>query len=311
MFNAAGTLITQEIFSGPSSFTPVTTVNAVTGATVVVNIPTIMPSGTREVLNYSRSYTSWSAGALYKVSPNTSLFVRASRGGRFNGDRQTLSQKFTTSGALAPIGVTPAVDFVKQYEAGVKTRGELAGGRFTAELTLLSGNFKQSTFELSATKCPGGAGGCVIDAKYKSHGAELYATYMNGGFSFVANATYSKATRAGAGSNTFTRSPNIPDLSYTLSANYDIGDMVSVGVNASGQSNTLGDDGYVYPGGAIVGAVLRVRPIENLELGIQAYNLFNRYDTRGAGNVADAAAGVVGSGLAIGRSFTGSVRYSF
>ena len=296
---------------GTSFFTPVTTLNAVTGATVTVNIPTMLPNGTREISNYSRSYMSWSVGALYKVSPNTSLFVRASRGGRFNGDRQTLSRKFRKDGTLAPVGLAPSVDFVNQYEAGIKTRGDLAGGRFTGELTALLGNFKQSTFELSATKCPGGAGGCIIDAAYKSHGAELYATYANGGFSFVANATYSKATRAGAGSTVYTRSPNIPDLSYTLSANYDFGDMATFGVNASGQSSTLSDDGYVWPGGAVVGANLRVRPIENLELGVQVYNLFNRYDSRGAGSVADAAAGVVGSGLALGRTFTGSVRYSF
>ncbi|MFM5953997.1 MAG: TonB-dependent receptor domain-containing protein, partial [Novosphingobium sp.] len=191
----------QEIFAGPVLSTPVTTVNAVTGATVTVNIPTILPNGTQEVLSYSRHYTSWSIGALYKLSPNTSLFVRASRGGRFNSDRQTLSQKFKTDGSLAPVGVSPSVDFVNQYEAGIKTRGDLAGGRFTAELTLLKGNFKQSTFELSATKCPGGAGGCIIDAKYKSWGAEFYGTYRNGGFSLVANATFSKATRAGAGSS--------------------------------------------------------------------------------------------------------------
>ena len=298
--------------SGPTYFTPVTTTNAVTGGTVVVNIPTIGLGGTQEVLSYSRSYTSWSVGALYKVSPNTSLFVRASRGGRFNSDRQTLSQKFKTDGSLAPIGVSPSVDFVNQYEAGVKTRGDLAGGRFTAELTLLKGNFKQSTFELSATKCPGSTGGgCIIDAKYKSYGAEFYGTYQNGGFSLIANATFSKATRAGAGSNNYSRSPNIPDLIYTVSANYDFGDMASFGVNATGQTNTLGDDGYVYPGSTTFGAVLRVRPVENLELGLQVYNLFNKYDLRGAGNVADAAAGVIGSGVTIGRTLTGSIKYSF
>jgi hypothetical protein len=135
-----------------------------------VLIPTMLANGTREVLNYSRNYTSWSLGGLYKVSDNTSVFVRASKGGRFNSDRQTLSGKFTVAGALTQPGLTASVDFVKQYELGIKSQGDLAGGRFTAELTLLMGNFKQSTYELTATKCPGGAGGCVIDAKYKSTG---------------------------------------------------------------------------------------------------------------------------------------------
>ena len=145
------------------------------------------------MLNYSRSYTSWTVGALWKASPDTSVFIRASRGGRFNGDRQTFGGKISSSGALctsamaaagtggcAADGVTPSVDFVKQYELGVKNRGDVLGGRYTAELTLLKGNFKQSTFELSATRCPGGAGGCVIDARYKSWGLEFYGTYNNG-----------------------------------------------------------------------------------------------------------------------------------
>jgi len=287
-------------------------------------IPTITDNGKSEVLNYSRHYTSWSVGGLFKASDNTSIFARASRGGRFNGDRQTFGGKIATDGSLctgtmakagtlgcAADGVTPSVDFVNQYEIGLKNRGDLGAGRYTLELTLLSGNFKQSTFELSATKCPGGAGGCVIDARYKSHGAEMFATYQTGPFSFVANATYSKATRAGAGSTVFTRSPNLADLTYTLSANYDFGDVATLGLNTTGQTSTLGDDGNVYPGSSTFGAVLRVRPITNLELGIQAYNLFNKYDLRGAGNVADAAAGIIGSAAALGRTFTGSIRYSF
>ncbi len=289
-----------------------------------VAIPTLLANGNREVLDYSRHYTSWSFGGLYKISGNTSVFARASKGGRFNGDRQTVGGKIANNGSLctgamaqagtmgcSADGVTPSVDFVKQYELGLKTRGDLAGGRFTTELTLLKGNFKQSTFELSATKCPGGAGGCVIDAKYKSYGAELFTTYQNGGLSLVANATYSKATRAGAGSNVFSRSPNLPDLSYTLSASYDFNDIATFGVNTTGQTSTLGDDGNRYPGSATVGAVLRVRPVENLELGVQAYNLFNKYDLRGPGNVVDAAAGVIAGGAALGRTFTASARYSF
>lgn len=287
-----------------------------------VSLGTMLANGKKEVLNYSRNYMSWSFGGLYKVSPNTSVFVRASRGGRFNGDRQTIGGKIASDGSLctgamakagtlgcSADGVTPSVDFVNQYELGVKTRGDLAGGRFTAELTLLKGNFKQSTFELSATKCPGGAGGCVIDAQYKSYGAELFATYRNGGFSTVLNATYSKATRAGAGSTVFTRSPNLPDLTYTMSANYDFGDMATVGLNTTGQTSVLGDDGNVYPGSATFGANLAVRPVKNLELGMQIYNLFNAYDLRGAGN--QVSAGVISGGAALGRTFTASVRYSF
>ncbi|MES2303650.1 MAG: TonB-dependent receptor, partial [Pseudomonadota bacterium] len=219
-----------------------------------VTIPTITSNGTREQLNYTRSYTSYTFGGLFKVSPNISIFARTSRGGRFNGDRQTLGGKIRDDGALCTSadigsngctadGITPSVDFVKQHELGIKSRGDLLGGRFTMELTLLKGSFKQSTFELSATKCPGGAGGCVIDAKYKSSGAEFFGTYRNGGFSLVGNATYSKAKKQGAGAATFVRADGIPDLIYTVSANYDIGEMATVGMAMTGQTSAIDSNG--------------------------------------------------------------------
>jgi outer membrane receptor protein involved in Fe transport len=112
-----------------------------------VLIPTITANGRREVLDYSRSYTSWTAGALWKATPDLSLFGRASKGGRFNSDRQTVSGKFNADGSLCTRaqatalactdGVTPSVDFVNQYEIGVKNRGSIGDGRYTVELTLL------------------------------------------------------------------------------------------------------------------------------------------------------------------------------
>ena len=291
-----------------------------------VLIPTMTANGRREVLDYSRSYTSWTAGALWKATPDLSLFGRASKGGRFNSDRQTVSGKFNPDGSLCTRtqataltctdGVTPSVDFVNQYEIGVKNRGNIGGGRYTVELTLLKGDFVRSDFEPTVTGiCPGG--GCIIDNSFKTQGAEFFATLRMGGFNFIANATYTKAkqkftsTRGGtvvAGSANFGRALNIPDLSYSLSANYDIAEIASVGVTAVGQSGTF-DGALEYPGKTIFNTNLRVKPIENLELGLNVYNLFNTYDTRGNGN------GTFGGGITgtpvIGRTLTGSVRLSF
>ena len=201
---------------------------------------------------------------------------------------------------------------MKQYEIGVKNRGRLLGGSYTAELTLLKGNFKQSTFELSATKCPGGAGGCVIDAKYKTSGAEFYGTYRNHGFSLFANGTFTKAKQLDSGATAFRRADNIPNLTYTVAANYDVGEYAAVGMNVTGVTSQV-NGGLEYPGGATFGGNIKVRPIENLELGIQAYNLFNKFDIRGAGNVSDAGASpaVISGAPVIGRTFTASVKYKF
>jgi outer membrane receptor protein involved in Fe transport len=323
-----------------------TVIPEVAGPTVnqVVNgvtIPSILANGTIERLNYTRSYKSWTVGGLFKASDDLSLFARASRGGRFNGDRQTFGNKIRSDGKLCTAadqaatqaaidaggtamvagckidGVTPSVDFVSQYEIGLKTRGNIGAGRFTAELSLLKADFKQSTFELSATRCPstgGTGGGCIIDAQYKSSGAEFFGTYQNGGFMFVANATYSNSKQKGGGAAAYRRASYLPDLTYTMSASYDFDDLVTLGLAATGQTGVRDDPGNVYPGGLILNGNIAVRPIKNLELGLQAYNLFNRLDFRGNGsNVADASVNpiVVTGTPVVGRTLSASVRYNF
>ncbi|WP_085340842.1 TonB-dependent receptor [Aquidulcibacter paucihalophilus] len=282
-----------------------------------VQITTIRANGARERLNYTRDYTSWSVGALYKVNEDTSVFVRRSKGGRFNGDRQTVSGKINADGSLTQAGRTASVDFVNQDELGVKNRGELAGGRYTLEFTLLQGDFKQSTFELSATRCPGGSGGCVIDAKYESSGAEAYATYRNGPFSVIGNATYSNAKisrpNSSGVSGPFTRAPGIPDLSFTVAANYDFNDKVTLGVSTTGQTSSIDDAGREYPGGAILNATAKYAIKENIELSLSAYNLFDKFDLRGNGGVANAAVNpvVISGNPALGRTLTAAIRYTF
>lgn len=292
-----------------------------------LRIEAITANGPRENLNYSRSYTSWSVGALFKASQDISLFGRASRGGRFNSDRQTVGGKIGADGSLctgqqalagtngcSADGVTPSVDFVNQYELGIKARGGLGGGDWTAELTLLKGDFSQSTFELSATRCPGGSGGCVIDSKYRSKGFEFFGTYRNGGFLFVANATYSDAERQLSGAASYTRAPYIPRLSYSLSGSYDFGQMVSLGISATGQSNVTDDSGHRFQGKTEFNGSLRVTPLENLEFGLNVYNLFNTFDLRGNGNtlVNGGTSPALVSGTPVpGRTVSASVRLKF
>ena len=89
--------------------------------------------------------------------------------------------------------------------------------------------------------------------------------------------------------------------------------MIGFGVSASGQSNIIDDGGRSYPGGAVVGINLTIHPMENLEFGIQGYNVFNRYDLRGSGNIADGSVTpvVIGTAPALGRTWTASVKLGF
>jgi outer membrane receptor protein involved in Fe transport len=276
-----------------------------------VNIPAIVSNSARENLNYTRSYTSWTIGGLFKATDNLSVFVRTSKGGRFNADRQTFSGKFNADGSLNQSGRVPSVDFVNQHELGIKSRGDLGGARFTAELTLLKGDFKRSDYEPTITsQCP--TGNCIINTSYKTKGAEFYGTLSAGGFSLAANATYTKAKQASAGSTVFKRAEGISDLSYTLVGSYDVAEIATIGINASGQTSQIGG-GLEYPGSTIFGGFVRVSPIENLELGVQAYNLFNKFDLRGNGGISDSTSipAVIGGAPALGRTFTGSVKYKF
>lgn len=292
-----------------------------------LRIEAITANGVRENLDYARSYTSWSLGALFKASSDLSVFARASRGGRFNADRQTLGGKIANDGSLCTgaqalarasgcvaDGVTPSVDIVNQYELGVKAQGGIGSGDWTAELTLLKGDFSQSTFELSATRCPGGAGGCVLDSDFKSKGFEFFGTYRNGGFLLVTNATYSDSERKLAGAAGFTRAPFIPDLSYSVSASYDVGDFATLGLSATGQTSVVDDGLNEYEGDTTINASIRVNPLENLQVGLNVYNLFNVYDLRGNGAtiVNGAATPALISGTPVpGRNVSATVRLSF
>ena len=104
----------------------------------------------------------------------------------------------------------------------------------------------------------------------------------------------------------------MPDLSYTLSANYDAG-IASLGVSATGVSSSTDGGGIVYPGGTTFNGNIKVRPLEALELGLNIYNLFNRFDLRGNGGIANSGVNpvVIGGAPVIGRTVTASVRYNF
>ncbi|MDE2403457.1 MAG: TonB-dependent receptor [Sphingomonadales bacterium] len=285
----------------------------VTGNTVSVALPYLLPDGAAEPINYSRGLTSWSVGASYKPMDNLNLFIRASKGTRFNADRLTFNGWFNADGSLNPNFLPNSSDNVYQYEIGLKNRGEIGAARYTLELTVYTSHFNITTYELNPNVC-GGSGTCVVSRKYKTTGAELYGTVRLGSFSLLANATYNTAKYDGSGNGDYKRSNGIPDLSYSLAANYDYGNLASVGVNVAGVTSTLNSNGVKFPGSAVFGANLRVRPIKNVELGVNAYNLFNALALQGPDNANQIVTGgtfVGTASSAIGRTITGSVKFSF
>jgi len=293
---------------------PVTQIDPFTKNSVTTNIAYYLPDAAPEVIKYSKNLTAWSFGGLYKPADNTSLFIRASRGTRFNADRMTFNGYFTPSGALnSTSGAAAVSDIVNQYEIGLKNGGNLAGGRYTAELTLYKSNFNITTYELSQTKCGGVATGCIVANKYKTTGAEFYGTYRNGGFTLLTNLTYNKAKKQPSGANAYVRSDGIPDLSYTVAVNYDVTDTISFGGNMTGVTTTVDNDGLEYPGGTLFGINAKFSPIKNLQFGVNVANLFNTLTAFGPTGIASRSgnSAVLNLTSAVGRTVTGSARFSF
>lgn len=277
-------------------------------------ITAFLPNGGQEALDYSVDYTSWTVGGLFKVNSDTSVFARASRGNRFNSDRQTYAGNFNGDGSLTEAGETSAVDEVNQYELGIKHRGSIGDGSYSIEATLLDGDFSQNTFEIdgSGTRCPGGAGTCVLSNEYKSQGFELYGTLNVGNLSLVGTGTYTDAKVKGSSAANFSPAERIPDFQYALAANYDVNDWVWGGVSLNGQTKIV-NGGRTWGGVNTFSGYVRVSPFENITFGLDAYNLFDDIAFReGAGIADESGTPIVGAGGSVlGRTLRASVTYDF
>jgi len=288
-----------------------------TGAVVTTMLPYSGYDGPQENINFSEHATNWSVGALYKVTPSLSVFGRVSHGTRFNADRLTRSTPsyFAPDGSLSAAGQANARFPVTQYELGLKNKGDLLGGRYTVELTGFYSKYTISSQEISQTNCLAILGvnspTCIISGSYRDKGIELFSTYKNGGFNLLLSATYDNSQVSAAQGQPFKKSPNIPDLTYSAVVSYEAADKAEAGFTFNGQTSTPGGDGRSYPSSVLVGAFLKVYPMKNLQLGLEAYNLFNTFALQGAASVLDANAGYLNAGGAQGRAIKARARFSF
>ena len=299
--------------------------NHLAGGTSTVNMPYYLPDGSTEVVNYDLPTTSWSVGTSYKAAPNLNLFLRASKGVRFNSDRTTFSGNYNADGSLNAGGQAAATDVVYQYEAGLKNRGNLGGVRYTTELTAFYSHFNVTTYELSQTICPIITGSpttytCVVSAKYKTYGFESYSTLRYGGLSVIANLTYNHGTQLDSPSGgvphpTWHRSYSVPDLDYSLAANYDFTKQASAGLILAGTSSVLSGGNVQYQGSNVVSANLKYAPVPNLTFGLNVYNLFNSFALLGGAGGGEAITSgtnfIGGASVANGRTFSASAKFTF
>lgn len=257
-----------------------------------------------DVLNYKVSYTSWSIGGLYEISKSASAFVRVSRGGRFNADRKLYSgggttALFGTDGSLTTAGAAVSVNYVTQQELGIKGRGHILGGSFTAEATLYRAQTGESNYDFTRN--------ISYNTRYRSWGVETYGTMRWGQFGFDGSVVYTHATNEQNNLVPHT----MPEFTYRLSPTYDAG-IAAAGLSLTGQTSSYADDGDTLkiPGYTLVNAFVKVRPYKGLELGLNANNLMNKLGYAGSGGLA-ANGQLFDNSALTGRTITASIKYKF
>lgn len=262
---------------------------------------TVIPLNATRPVNYNFNYWSYSLGANVRVSDDLALFTRYSRGGRANADRFVFGGNTSpTTGALLP-GAKP-VDFVRQAELGVKYR---SGG-----LSLFGTGFwaraEEQNYEATTQRS--------FANTYRSYGLELEGSYRSGGFELSASGTYTKAEIVA--SNTVANVGNRPrrqaEFIYRIAPSYTI-DMVSVGASVIGTTSSFAQDDnqLKLPAFTQVNAFLAVRPLDRVQISVNANNLFNVLGFTESEEGSIPANGLVRARSINGRTIAASVKFDF
>ncbi len=261
----------------------------------------LIANGTPSPVNYDVNYVSWSIGANYRLSDDAAVFGRASRGGRANADRLLF-------GVVLPDGSVrkdDAIDYVEQYELGVKYRS----GGFGLFVTGFYAKTQEQNFEATTQR--------FFDRDYRAVGVELEAAYRSGIFDLRAGATWTDAeiakdaiTPANEG-NTPRRQAN---LIYQVTPALDFG-QARVGFNVVGTTKAYAQDNnqLIFPGYTQVNAFVNFRPAQNVELSLNANNLFNVTGITEAeeGSIVTGANNYLRARSINGRTISASIRFDF
>ncbi len=261
----------------------------------------------------------WSVGANYLIGDSFSVFGRASSGASFNFDRALDFGVRNASGGLRAGGEGAYVDKVKQYEVGFKAQDLALGG---GNIDFYGTVFLSKTEESNITITPPTGQIREYDAK----GLELETYYKSGIFNLYATATYTDAeitdARNAAGVVDATLIGNRPQRqakliwAVTPSLNFDrfrvSASFIGTGSSFANDANNLTQKGY-----SVVHLTGAVNLTDNLELSLNANNVFDKAGITEAGNdgrgsLFAGAPNTVTIGRSIqGRTLAANVRFKF
>lgn len=268
-----------------------------------------VPAANHDPVHYHYDYLSYSASANFRVSEPFSMFARYSRGSRAGADRLLFSPAIDP-GTGKLVNKPAAYDPVRQTEVGVKYRKN----GVTLNLTGFYATSSETTTQLNSDSA-GNIQLELVARSYKAYGLEFEGGIRRGPFSVTAGATLTGAE--------ITKAQNHPELIgntprhqaaliYQVTPQYDT-ELFTVGANFVGTTKSYAQDNNLLrmPGFTTVGAFVQFRPVERVELSVNASNLFNTLAIVGTTESAIPASGVVSAQTLMGRTVSGSVRFYF
>lgn len=262
----------------------------------------VLPLGNARPVNYNFNYFSWSLGANYLLNDNLAIFARYSQGGRHTADRSLFSPAVSAIDGSTPGGDSGVIADVDQAEIGFKYQ--------RGRLRLYGTGFYAKTSETNVEIAPL----VLTDTDYQAFGIELEGAYSVGPFSLSAGATWTdseikKSLNPAVVGNTPRRQA---DFIYQATAQYDDG-FFKVGGNIVGTTDSFTQDNneLKLPAYAQVNAFIAVRPVDRIELAVNATNLFNSSGYTEAEEGSIPSNGIVRARSIAGRTVSASVRFDF
>ncbi|MCL9998496.1 MAG: TonB-dependent receptor [Erythrobacter sp.] len=262
----------------------------------------VLPLGNARPVNYDFDYVSYSLGANYLVSDDLGLFARVSRGGRHTADRSLFSPAVSTTDGSLPGGDAGVIATVNQIEVGAKYQS--GGIGFYA--TGFFAKTEETNVELAPLE--------LFDSTYEAFGIELEGSYRTGPFSLTAGVTWTDSEIQDAlDATTIGNTPRRQaDLVYQATAQYE-SDLFTVGANVVGTTDSFTQDSnqLKLPAYTQVNAFVAFRPIDRIEVGLNAANLFNATGFTEAEEGSIPANGIVRARSIAGRTVLASIRFDF
>jgi outer membrane receptor protein involved in Fe transport len=269
----------------------------------------ILPLGRSANVDYDYSNFSYSAGVNYRIGEPLSVFARYSRGARANAER------ILTAASLNPNTGTlndPAVGLgaVKQAEAGMKFRK----GGLTAYVTGFWASTEEQNFQTGANSA-GQITVILVNRTYSAKGIEFEGEARHGPFSLMLGATWTMARidkdRADPTVDG-NRPRHIPSLSFQARPQVELG-KVTLGSVINGTTSSFAQDTNILkqPGYVLFSPFVQFRPVDRVQIGLNAFNVFNKLAIVQLVAGAIPPSGLTNAQVMNGRTVTGSLRYSF